>query len=63
MIRVGFNRNVSAKMGILINPKHTPVSLRCKKGTGTQERIKPGVQFHIRAIAILVVEFQVSVQN
>ena len=29
-----------------------------------QERIKPGVQFHIRAMTFnIVVEFQVSVQN
>ena len=52
---------VHTKLGILINLTRVPSW--CKKGTGTQERIKPGVQFHTRAMAILVVDFQVSGQK
>ena len=38
--------------------------MRCRKETGTQERIKPDVQFHIRAMTFnIVVEFQVSAQK
>ena len=52
---------VHTKLGILINLTRVPSW--CKKGTGTQERIKPGVQFHIRAMTILVVDFQVPGQK